>query len=132
MDKDNLNISRIENYLNEIIDNVVSNNTFFGSVPEKESIGTDWEDMVVIEIPNGIEDREAFGQGTALIWLYAKPLSSGRKNVRVMDMLETALNEAIRNASSPIYTLSRRSTYTDYNTDINWHCNAVEIIVKAF
>ena len=119
----------VEDYLNRIFDNVVSKNTFFGALPEKQTIDASWTDMVFIEIPNGIEDREAFGQGTVLVWLYARPLASGRKNVAKMNELETNLNEAIQGAVSGRYSIARRSTYTDYDTNINWHCNAVELII---
>lgn len=127
-----MNISQVETYLNRILDNVVSDNTFFGSIPEKETIDASWNDMVFVEIPNGIEDREGYGQGTALVWLYARPLSSGRKNVAVMSRLEKRLNEVIQDANDDTYFISRRSTYTDYDTSIDWHRNAVEIIVKIF
>lgn len=132
MNKDNMNISKVETYLNSIFDNVISKNTFFGSMPEKETIESSWNDIVFVEMPNGIQDREAYGQGTALVWLYARPLANGSKNVKVMSVLETRLNEVIKNASSPIYSISRRATFTDYDTNINWHCNAVEIVVKVF
>lgn len=132
MDKDNMNISKVETFLNSILDNVVSQNTFFGYQPTKEMIDSSWSDMVFIEIPNGINDYEGYGQGTALVWLYARPLSSGRKNVAQMSKLETKLNEVIKNTSHPVYSVSRRATYTDYDTNINWHCNAVELIVKIF
>ena len=132
MNIDNLNISKIETYLNSIIDNTVSNNTFFGELITKETIQSDWTDMVVVEIPNGIEDRNAYGQGTVLVWLYAKPLSSGRKNVATMSKLETKLNEVIANSSNTSYSISRRMTYTDYNEEIDWHCNVVELIIKVF
>jgi hypothetical protein len=132
MDVNKINISMIEDYLNSVLDNVVSNNTFFGYMPEKETIDSSWTDMVFVEIPNGIRDNKAYGQGTALVWLYARPLASGRKNVAKMHELEVKLNEVIASASNSTYTISRRKTYTDYDTDINWHCNAVEIIVKVF
>lgn len=127
-----MNISKVETFLNDILDNVVSQNTFFGYQPTKEMIDSSWSDMVFVEIPNGINDYEGYGQGTALVWLYARPLSSGRKNVAQMSKLETKLNEVIKNTSHPIYSISRRATYTDYDTNIDWHCNAVEIIVKVF
>lgn len=132
MNKDNINISKVETYLNSILDNVVSNNTFFGYFPASEAIDSSWNDMVIVEIPNGIRDNDAYGQGTALVWLYARPLSSGRKNVAVMSQLEQRLNEVIRTASSPIYALSRRNTFSDYDEKLNWHCNAVELIIKVY
>lgn len=132
MNKDNINISNVETYLNSIFDNVISANTFFGEMISQELIDAEWKDMVLVEIPNGINDFDAFGRGTVLVWLYARPLASGRKNVAVMSQLESRLNEVIANANDKNYVISRRLTYTDYDTDINWHCNVVEIILKVF
>lgn len=132
MNKDNINISKIETYINSIIDNVVSRNTFFGSLPEKEIIDDSWEDMVFVDIPNGIMDMEAYGQGMVLILLYARPLSSGRKNVAKMSQLEQKLNEVLESASNSTYTFGRNRTFSEYDTKINWHCNVVEVIVKVF
>lgn len=133
MNANNLNISKIETYLNGILDNVVSNNTFFGYMPDASIVkSSDWQDMVMVEIPNGIRDMDAYGQGTILVWLYARPLESGRKNVAKMSELETKLNAVIANAKDKNYQISRRMTFTDYDTDIDWHCNVVEIILKVF
>lgn len=133
MNANNLNISKIETYLNGILDNVVSNNTYFGYLPDASIVkSSDWQDMVMVEIPNGIKDMDAYGQGTILVWLYARPLESGRKNVAKMSELETKLNAVITNAKDKSYQISRRMTFTDYNTDIDWHCNVVEIILKVF
>lgn len=133
MNANNLNISKIETYLNGILDNVVSNNTFFGYMPDSSIVkSSNWQDMVMVEIPNGIRDMDAYGQGTILVWLYARPLESGRKNVAKMSELETKLNAVIANAEDKNYQISRRMTFTDYDTDIDWHCNVVEIILKVF
>lgn len=128
-----MNISKIETYLNGILDNVVSNNTFFGYMPDASIVkSSDWQDMVMLEIPNGVRDMDAYGQGTILVWLYARPLESGRKNVAKMSELETKLNAVIANSKDKNYQISRRMTYTDYDTDVDWHCNVVEIILKVF
>lgn len=133
MNANNLNISKIETFLNGIIDNVVSQNTFYGYMPDASIVkSSDWQDMVMVEIPNGIRDMDAYGQGTILVWLYARPLESGRKNVAKMSELETKLNAVITNAKDKSYQISRRMTFTDYDTDIDWHCNVVEIILKVF
>lgn len=133
MNANNLNISKIETFLNGIIDNVVSQNTFYGYLPDASIVkSSDWQDMVMVEIPNGIRDMDAYGQGTILVWLYARPLESGRKNVAKMSELETKLNAVITNAKDRNYQISRRMTFTDYDTDIDWHCNVVEIILKVF
>lgn len=132
MDKNKLNISKIETYLNSILDNTISNNTFFGSLPEPSSIPSEWNDICFIDIPNGIRDYEAYGQGTVLVCLYARPMSSGRKNVAIMSQLETRLNEVIASNSDSTYQISRRLTYSTYDDDIKWHCNVVELILKIF
>ena len=127
MNKDKLNISRIETFLNELIENHVSDNTFFTQMIEKESISDDWNDMVLVEIPNGINDMDAYGRGVALIWLYARPLGSGRKNVAIMSQLEQKLNNVIKNNKNHEFAISRRLTFTNYDSEIKWHCNIVEL-----
>ena len=127
MDKDKMNISSIETYLNSIFDNTISDNTIFGYMIEKSTIPEDWNDMVLIEIPNGVADMDAYGQGTILVWLYARPLLSGKKNVAIMSTLEKKLNEVIKSSRNSTYQISRRLTYTYYDTDIDWHCNVVEL-----
>lgn len=133
MDSNKINISKIETFLNEKIDNVVSKNTFVGSkVPDKTAIPADWKDMVLINIPNGVRDFDAFGQGTVLVSLFARPMESGRKNVAVLSKMEESLNEVIKSNTDKTYTLSRRLTYTGYDSDIDWHFNTIEVIIKIF
>ena len=133
MDSNKINISKIETFLNEKIDNVVSKNTFVGSkVPDKTAIPTDWKDMVLIDIPNGVRDFDAFGQGTVLVSLFARPMESGRKNVAVLSKMEESLNQVIKSNTDKTYTLSRRLTYTGYDSDIDWHFNTIEVIIKIF
>lgn len=133
MDSNKINISKIETFLNKKIDNVVSKNTFVGSkVPDKTAIPTDWKDIVLIDIPNGVRDFEAYGQGTVLVSLFARPMESGRKNVAVLSKMEESLNQVIKSNTDKTYTLSRRLTYTGYDSDIDWHFNTIEVIIKIF
>lgn len=133
MDSNKINISKIESFLYEKIDNVVSTNTFVGSkVPDKTAIPTDWKDIVLIDIPNGVRDFEAYGQGTVLVSLFARPMESGRKNVAVLSKMEESLNQVIKSNTDNTYTLSRRLTYTGYDSDIDWHFNTIEVIIKVF
>lgn len=127
MNKDLMNISGIETYLNGLIDNVVSNNTFVGALPE--AIQSVWQDIIVIDCANAISDLNAYGSGTVLIWLYAKPLSSGKKNVAVLSKLEKGLNEVVLKAKSHNYIISRRNTYSDYDSSRKLHTNIVEIVI---
>ena len=130
MDKNNLNISKIETYLNSIVDNVVSNNTFFTTIPDKATVeASDWKDMVLVDFPMGIKDLEAMGRGEVDIVLYAKPLESGKKNVAVMSQLEEKLNKAIAQAKSTNYMLYRDDAHSSFDTDIDWHCNVITYIL---
>lgn len=130
MDKNNMNISRIETYLHGIIDNVVSKNTYAGTLPD--TIKSDWNDMVLVDCANRVSDMDAYGEAIVLVWLYARPFENGSKNVAVMDELETKLNEVIENANDKIYVINRRNTYSDYDSDRQWHCNIVELNVRIF
>ena len=128
MDSNKINISKIESFLYENIDNVVSKNTFVGSkVPDKTAIPTDWNDIVLIDIPNGVRDFDAYGKGTVLVYLFARPMESGRKNVAVLSQMEARLNEVINTSSNDTYLLKRRLTFTGYDINIDWHYNVVEI-----
>lgn len=125
MNKEYMNISKIETYLAGIIDNVVSNNTYAGTLPT--TINAAWSDMVLIDCANAIADMEAYGRGVVLIWLYAKPRTDGTKNVALMSQLEKKLNEVIGAADDRHYIISRRDTFTDYDDARKWHCNIVEL-----
>ena len=130
MDGNILNISKIETYLNEIIDNVVSRNTFFTALPDNSVItSSDWKDMVLVSLPSGIRDLIAYGRGTVDIVLYARPLESGKKNVAKMSQLEIKLNEAIANSSSEHYSLVRDDARSMYDSNINWHCNVITFAI---
>jgi hypothetical protein len=130
MDKNNLNISKIETYLNDVVDGVVSENTFFTTIPDPSIVkASDWEDMVLVDFPMGIKDLEAYGRGEVDIVLYARPHESGKKNVAKMSELEQRLNEAVANAPIANYRLVRDDAHSIYDTDIDWHCNVVTFIL---
>lgn len=126
MERNNLKISKIETYLNSILDNVVSSNTFFTALPDASIIkASDWQDMVLVDFPMGIKDVEAYGQGEFDIVLYARPLESGKKNVAVMSQLEDKLFNATKDASNNSYYLRYSDARSMYDTGINWHCNVI-------
>ena len=130
MKYNNLNISRIETYLNSILDNVVSDNVFFAALPDASIIkSSNWTDMVMVAIPDGIKDFDAYGVGSVFIYLYARPLESGRKNVAKMSQLETSLNTVIETASNSDFHIVRNDAHSTYVDEINWHCNVIEIIL---
>ena len=133
MNKNNLNISNIESYLNSILDNVVSNNTFFTALPDASIVkSSDWQDMVLIDFPMGIKDLNAMGKGEFEVVLYARPFESGKKNVAKMSELEDKLNKAVAKAKSKNYQIIRDDARSMYDTDIKWHCNVITFILKVF
>lgn len=125
MDKNNLNISKIETYLYSIMKNEVSEHTYAGTLPD--TMDSQWNDMCLIDCADSIKDMNAYGQGTLLIWLYARPRSNGTKNVTIMSDLENKLNQVIANASNSNYSISKGATYSDYDTVRQWHCNIIEL-----
>lgn len=125
MNIEKLNISNIETYLHSIMDGIVSENTYAGTLPD--TMKSEWNDMCLIDCCNKLHDFDAYGQGTILIWLYARPRSNGTKNVAIMNDLENKLNYVIQNASNANYSFSRGATYTDYDSTRQWHCNIVEL-----
>lgn len=125
MDKNNLNISYVEDYLYSVLDNKISANTYAGTLPD--TIQSTWQDMCLIDCGSAIADYDAFGGGVVLIWLYAKPLANGSKNVSRMAKMESELNNIISNSFSDKYQITRRNTYTDYDNDRKWHCNIIEL-----
>lgn len=130
MNRANLNISEIETYLYSILDNKVSDNTYAGTLPD--TIQPEWTDMCLIDIGSDIRDYDAYGYGVVLVWLYARPLANGAKNVAKMSQLESKLNEVIEGANDSTYHISRRGTYSDYDSQRKWHCNVVELITKVY
>lgn len=130
MDKNNINISKIETYLHSIIDNKVSKNTFVGNLPD--TMQSTWQDVCLIDCGSAIADMSAYGRGVVLVWLYARPLANGAKNVAQMAAMESKLNEVIKGATSSTYQITRRNTYSDYDTVRKWHCNIVELNLHVF
>lgn len=127
MTNNNYNISRIENYLDSLLRNSVSANTFVGTLPD--GIKDTWDDMCLIDCSSIISDENARARGVVMISLYARPRSDGSKNVNKMNTLEVALNAAIdgSNVGNSDYRIGRVGTYSDYDSNRNWHCNIVEL-----
>ena len=120
-----MNISKIETFFNSLLDNKVSENTFFTELPP--ALKQEWADMVVVDFPNTVLDLEACGQGTVLVWLYARPKSNGTKNVPLLSQMESKLNECVSSNVNEHYVINRRGEYTDYDDQRNLHCNIIEL-----
>lgn len=126
-DENLLNISSIETFYNEILDNDISQNVFPGTLPS--TINDSWKDMAVVSCNTAIRDYNAYASGIVDVYLYAKPLSNGAKNVTVMSKMEKRLNEIIKEQAglNPHYKIHREETRTDYDATRNLHVNIVRI-----
>ena len=119
---DEMNVSEIENYLYGLLALKVSDNVFVGKLPD--TIDASWDDMVLIDCGNGVNDFDAYGYGTVLVFTYARPRSNGTKNVARLKEMDSEVNRILKaQDSSGHYYLYRRKTYSDYDSARNWHCN---------
>lgn len=127
---DKFNISKIESYLYSILYGALTEQTYVGTLPD--TIKDGWQEMCLIDCSSSIVDEDARASGTVMILLYARPNTDGSKNVPKMSQLEQDLNRIINAAQDPHYSISRRATYTDYDTRRNWHYNIVELNIMVF
>lgn len=127
---DNFNISKIESYLYEVFNGAVSEHTYVGSLPD--TIKDSWNDMCLIDCSDSIVDETARANGTVFVHLYARPNTDGTKNVPKMSTLEVKLNAAIRSAHDNNYIISRSATYSEYDSNRNWHYNIVQLNIMIF
>ena len=130
MNKSNLNISNIENYLFTLFDNVVSNNTYIGTLPD--TVDASWTDMVLIDFGTSINDLDAMGRCIVHIFLYAKPLANGSKNVRKLAEMEDKFNEVMLSQKDKTYQLSHVYDDSDYDKDRKWHFNIKALNLMIF
>lgn len=121
------NISAVETFYNAILDGDISDNVYPSTLPAK--IPDSWSDMAVISCDTGISNYNAYAAGYVEVWLYAKPMSSGKKNVSVMSKMEKRLNEIIKEYTNkdPHYKITRDEGRTDYDATRNLHVNIIRI-----
>lgn len=112
MNADLMNISAIEDFLYSVLYNKVSKQVFLGGLPS--TIDSRWEDMVVIDASNTINDLNAFGLGTVTILLYAgKNNHNGTKNSPVISSLSKKLNASLSNYTCTNYAVKRVGVVSD-------------------
>lgn len=125
MDKKYQNISRIEDFFFTLLSGKVSDNIYPNNLPI--SIMAEWKDIVVIDVASAVRDLDAYGSGIVLVYIYAKPLDNGIKNVKHMNAMEDQLHDCISNSIHPHYVIRKGSAYSDYDESRNLHCNIYEI-----
>ena len=122
MNADKKNISKIEDYFFYLLEGM--ENVYFGTLPTPSS---EWETMVLVDCGNAINDLDAYGNGTVLIYLYAKP-NGEIKNSAALNDLETMLNERLSTYKSPDgYSASILWKESDYDEIKRLHCVVVGI-----
>lgn len=116
MNADKKNISKIEDYFFHLLEGM--DNVYFGTLPTPKS---EWETMVLVDCANAISDFDAFGNGTVLVYLYAKP-NGEVKNSAALNKLEEQLNERLKTYKSPDgYSASIQWKESDYDDTKRLH-----------
>lgn len=120
-----MTISSIETFFDSLLRGKLTKNLFFGELPT--NIVKSWKDVVVVDCGNPIRNKDAFSQGTILVYLYVRQNSQGVKDVKTMQMLECKLNELIDNNSDPYYKTTIVGNYTNYNAVNDLYFTIIQI-----
>lgn len=124
MDKDLMNISNVETFMDGILRGNVSNNVFFGGFPS--NMRKEWSEVLVVDTSN-LYDNDAYGRGTILLFVYVPPIGDGVKDVKTFSSIERKINSAIENNHDYNYRIQRRETYTDYDKTNQLFVNIIEL-----
>lgn len=118
------NTSKVEEYLYSIIQGVVSDHTFAGTLPT--AIDGTWNDMVLIDCDLPMTDYGCYSAATVYVFLYARPKADGTKNVPKLAKMEDAVCDVLDSIKSHAhYSVDRLSNGADYDPNIHWHRNFV-------
>lgn len=117
------NTSQVEEYLYTILNGVVSDHTFSGTLPT--TIDSSWNDMVLIDCDLPMIDHGPYSSATIYIFLYARPNADGTKKVPLLSLMENKLCDVLDSISDVHYTVNRLSNGADYDTTLQWHRNFV-------
>lgn len=120
-----LNISQIEDFFFTLLNSKELGKVVVGKkLPDTLSKGT--KRMTLIDLGR-IRDRVGYGSGVVLVFLFSKSAENGEKNVPVMAEMEEFLRTKVAESRHEHYIISRGSTYPDYDSTYDMHCNVVEI-----
>jgi len=117
------NTSKVEEYLYSVLQGVVSDHTFAGTLPS--AIGNEWDNMVLIDCDLPMTDYGVYSKATVYVFLYARPFADGSKNVAKLNTMEDALCDMLDSISDDHYSVDRLSNGGDYDSSIGWHRNYV-------
>lgn len=129
MDK-HRNISQVLNDLYMPFYQTVSEHIYFGTLPS--TLGSDENDMVLIDVGSSINDLNAYGKGTIHIFLYTQPATNGRMDLGRLLEMEEAADEVIESLDTENYTFAELYRNTDYDSTYNMHyiIIALNLIIK--
>lgn len=120
-----LNISQIEDFFFTLLNSKELGKVVVGKkLPDTLSKGT--KRMTLIDLCR-VQDKTGYGSGVVLVFLFSKSAGNGEKNVPVMAEMEEFLRTKVAESRHEHYIISRGSTYPDYDSTYDMHCNVVEI-----
>lgn len=120
-----LNISLIEDFFFSLLNSKELGKVVVGKkLPD--TLSKDTKRMTLIDLGR-VRDRTGYGSGVVLVFLFSKAAGNGEKNVPVMAEMEEFLRTKVLESKHEHYIISRGSTYPDYDSTYDMHCNVVEI-----
>lgn len=120
-----LNISQIEDFFFTLLNSKELGKVVVGKkLPD--TLSKDTKRMTLIDLGR-VRDKTGYGSGVVLVFLFSKSAGNGEKNVPVMAEMEEFLRTKVLESKHEHYIVSRGSTYPDYDSTYDMHCNVVEI-----
>ena len=120
-----LNISLIEDFFYTLLQSDKLGKIVVGTkLPD--TLSKDARRITLVDLGR-INDRVGYGSGIVLIFLFSKSSSNGEKDVPAMAEMEEFLRTKVLESKHAHYIISRGSTYPDYDSTYDMHCNIVEI-----
>lgn len=120
-----LNISLIEDFFFSLLNSKELGKVVVGKkLPD--TLSKDTKRITLIDLGR-VRDKTGYGSGVVLVFLFSKSADNGEKNVPVMAEMEELLRTKVAESRHEHYIISRGSTYPDYDSTYDMHCNVVEI-----
>ena len=120
-----LNISLIEDFFFSLLNSKELGKVVVGKkLPD--TLSKDTKRITLIDLGR-VRDKTGYGSGVVLVFLFSKSSGNGRKDVPVMAEMVEFLRTKVAESRHEHYIISRGSTYPDYDSTYDMHCNVVEI-----
>ena len=120
-----LNISLIEDFFFSLLNSKELGKVVVGKkLPD--TLNKDTKRITLIDLGR-VRDRVGYVSGVVIVFLFSKSADNGEKNVPVMAEMEEFLRTRVADSRHEHYIISRGSTYPDYDSTYDMHCNVVEI-----